>query len=178
MNRYDERMRRTACSHSVAGQYESVPSSKNPPAPADRFSTTTEYLHILEQAQRDWESLHAFRQRARRTARYVDGDQWGDVMDDPDRKGRTITERDYIKRQGKTPVVQNILSSIVRNILGQYRNNADKPVVFVRNPDQSGQEAILTDILQAVATANQLPELDAQNLQYLLLSGSTNHLLE
>jgi hypothetical protein len=166
ITRYDKRTLRTA------GRDDDILPSPNRPAPEDRFRVTDENLRILEQAQRDWDSLHAFRQRAKRTARYVDGDQWGDVMEDPDRKGHTITEKDYIKRQGKTPVVQNILSSIVRNITGQYRNNADKPVVFVRDPSQSGQEAVLTDILQAVATANQLPELDAQNLQYLLLSGA------
>ena len=127
---------------------------------------------ILFQAQRDWESLAKFRETARRCVRYSDGKQWDDLIQDPDRPGRYITEKEYTRRQGQVPIVQNKIFSIVRNIIGQYRQNADKSIVLVRDPEKTEQEEILTDVLRAVATANQLEELDAQNLNYFLHSGA------
>ena len=121
------------------------------------------YYTILENAMRDWLNLSQFRDRANRAIRYKDGNQWGDVIVDPDNPGRFITEEAYIKRQGKVPLIQNIIFSITRNILGQYRSNSDKPVVLIRDPQSTDQESVFTDILQSVGVANQLSELDAQN---------------
>jgi hypothetical protein len=127
---------------------------------------------ILFQAQRDWESLHTFRERFNRCSNYADGKQLNDSINDPDKPGQTISEADYIRRQGKVPLVQNKIFSIERNIVGQYRSNADKSMVLVRDPEKTNEESILSDILQAVAAANQLTELDAQNLVLLLRSGA------
>jgi hypothetical protein len=131
-----------------------------------------ENLEILDQARRDWECLHTFRKRAQRAAMYADGRQFEDVMQDPDRPGKVVCEKDYLARQGKIPIVQNIIASIVRSILGQHRSSSDKSVVFIRNPAEPDQEQLLSDVLQSIATANQVPELDAQNLNYFLLSGA------
>jgi hypothetical protein len=137
----------------------------------DRQDRTNNH-EILFLAQRDWESLAKFRETARRCIRYSDGKQWDDFIQDPDHPGKYIVEKDYMRRQGQIPIVQNKIFSIVRNIIGQYRQNADKSIVLVRDPEKTQQEEILTDVLRAVATANQLEELDAQNLNYFLHSGA------
>jgi hypothetical protein len=132
----------------------------------------SEHLEILEQARRDWEDLREFRRKARRAAMYADGNQWDDVIEDPDRPGKLVQEKEYLLRQGKIPIVQNIIASIIRTILGQHRASSDKSVVFIRNPTDAHQEQQLSDVLQAIATANQASELDAQNLTCFLLSGA------
>jgi hypothetical protein len=129
-------------------------------------------IEILDQAHRDWVSLSEFRKKARRSIRYSDGDQWNDLIEDPDNPRKSITEKEYLRRQGKVPLVQNKMGSIVRNILGQYRTNADKAIVLVRDPERTEEEQVLTDILQAIAAANQLEELDTQALNCFLHSGA------
>jgi hypothetical protein len=164
---YDKRRLKkpSASAPSHSGSRSATSSFENQ---ADRTKTH----EILFQAQRDWESLAKFRETARRCIRYSDGKQWDDLIQDPDHPGKYIMEKEYTRRQGQVPIVQNKIFSIVRNIIGQYRQNADKSIVLVRDPEKTDQEEILTDILRAVASANQLDELDAQNLNYFLHSGA------
>jgi hypothetical protein len=163
INRYDRRKlgvpKRNTSNHGNVSRFENQTGKEN-------------NFNILCQARNDWESLDEFRNRARRCARYVDGKQWDDIIRDPDHYGKFISEKEYIKRQGKVPMVQNKIFSIVRNIIGQYRTNADKAVVFVRDENRTDDEQMLTDILQSIAASNQLEELDVQNLSYFLLSGA------
>jgi len=128
-------------------------------------------LALLDQAERDWWSLAEFRKSAQRCEQYADGNQWSDLINDPDKPGKVITESEYIKRQGKVPLIQNKIYSIVRNIMGQYRSSDDKAIVLVTNEAQTDMEQVLTDILQSVATANQLERLDAVNFNEFLYSG-------
>jgi hypothetical protein len=129
-------------------------------------------MEILEQARSDWYSLAEFRRRATRCIRYSDGEQWNDLIEDPDKQGKFITEKEYFRRQGKVPLIQNKIGAIVRNILGQYRSNADKAIVLVRDPERTEEEQVLTDLLQAIAAANQLEELDTQALNAFLHAGA------
>jgi hypothetical protein len=164
---YDKRrLKAKANNHSPQSSHASQSSS------FENRDNSSKNHEILFQAQRDWESLAKFRETARRCIRYSDGKQWDDLIADPDHPGKYIMEKEYARRQGQVPIIQNKIFSIVRNIIGQYRQSADKSIVLVRDPEKTQQEEVLTDILRAVAAANQLEELDAQNLNYFLHSGA------
>ena len=73
------------------------------------ITPTTENQQILQLAMQDWTSLSDFRDRRKRSRLYYRGDQWAELMDDPDNTGTTITEEEYITNQGKVPLKQNII---------------------------------------------------------------------
>ncbi|MDR0618899.1 MAG: hypothetical protein LBG17_03250 [Bacteroidales bacterium] len=127
---------------------------------AQNEQDNAENMDILYRAQLDWNSLSQFRERAIRALRYSEGNQWDDIIKDPD-TGQYISEKDLIRKQGKTPLVQNKIGSIIRNLLGQYRSNSSKAVVLVRDTERTQEEEVLTDILSAINTLNETEELDA-----------------
>ena len=59
-------------------------------------------------------------------------DQWGDLVRD-DRDGQVKTEGQYIKDQGKTPLKNNVIRPILKNIEGQFRSGQTRPVCVVRD---------------------------------------------
>jgi hypothetical protein len=106
----------------------------------------TKYINILNQARADWDALREFRRRTERTRKYVDGMQWDDLTICPKTK-KPITEYALLRRQGVTPLVQNIMSAMVNNIMGQYRSNSDKTIVQIRDADKRDRELMMSDML-------------------------------
>ena len=77
---------------------------------------------LLQTAQRYWSSLDDFRTRRARSRRYYRGDQWGDIIFNPDTQ-TYMTEDSYIRLQGKVPLKQNKIRPLVKNLIGQYRTD-------------------------------------------------------
>lgn len=125
----------------------------------------------LQEMSRFWDSLSDMRKRAYRAWRYRRGFQWDDIIDDPNHLGKTIKEEDNILRQGKPAFVQNIISQLMRTIVGQYRANPVRSSVMARASDKQVESEMLTNALQSCLDRNQFREVDVENLQQFLISG-------
>ena len=152
-----------------------VPKKKKPQVddsdPVDSFDKQSN-IFLLEKCRNDWESLRDFRTRRRRARRYVRGDQWGDMITDPD-TGLSITEEDYIKKQGKIPLKQNQIRQLMKNLLGQFRQNVTKAIVLSRQSGKGIEAEMMSYALEYVHQTNQTAELDARLFEEYGISGAS-----
>lgn len=147
---------------------------KNNPAEAKRASLGGEKrTDLLWQAQAYYDALSEFRRRRARARRYVEGDQWSELI--PNTKNRLsrtyIKEEDFIKQDGRMAFKQNILSQLVNNIVGQYRKNPNKSNVMARARERQRVSEMLSNALQYALKLNETDELDAANLREFIVSG-------
>lgn len=130
-------------------------------------------MDLLWQAQAYYDALNEFRRRRARARRYVEGDQWSELI--PNTKNRLsrtyIKEEDFIKQDGRMAFKQNILSQLVNNIVGQYRKNPNKSNVMARARERQRVSEMLSNALQYALKLNETDELDAANLREFIVSG-------
>lgn len=132
---------------------------------------TRENMELLEECRRWWESLRDFRDRRMRSRKYYRGDQWSDTIYDSD-TGDYITEETYLMNQGKVPLKQNRIRSLVENLIGQYRSNPSKPIVLSRGRENAQQAEMLTNALQCALDNNDIKDLDPRLFEEFILSGA------
>lgn len=137
----------------------------------DDSKTVGENRKLLEEAYMYWTALQDFRDRRKRNRLYYRGDQWHELISDPD-TGETTTEEDYIKAQGKIPFKQNMIRQVVKNVLGQYRMNPMKSMVVARAFGKGTESDMLTNALRSVLDINKATELDVRNFEEYLMSGA------
>lgn len=126
-------------------------------------------MHRLERYRQYWEAMQDIRTRTRTNTDYARGRQLERLVTND--AGETVTEREYISAQGKTPFVQNLISPVLKSIEGVFRQDNGQTVVVSRRQDSADVEKMLTDALQAVLQTNMSKEVDAATLRYFLLSG-------
>lgn len=112
---------------------------------------------ILEAAYKAWCAGAELRERRRRYKNYTYGQQWADIVRDD--KGRYIREDEMMKKQGATPLSNNLIRQLVKTIVGRYRNL------------QSENDSYSAPAISAMAQRNSLPELDTRLLEEFLISG-------
>lgn len=138
---------------------------------------TQEDLEALEQFAADWMSLEGMRKKTRRSQMYAWGDQWGDLVRDPD-TGSMITEKDLIMKQGKVALKNNMIAPIVSNIEGQFRTNTVKPICVARDQREAKLGEMMSMAVEYVHDINEMQELDANTLKSMLPSGVMSQRLE
>lgn len=113
-------------------------------------------------------SLSGQRKRRERSRDYYRGRQWNDrvVVN-----GVSMSEEEYLKRQGRPPLKQNMIRPPIKNILGQYRSNPYKPIVFARNRKDQAAAEMMSCALESALSMNGYKERDARQLEEFLLSG-------
>jgi hypothetical protein len=131
----------------------------------------TENILLLEKCAMWYASLQDFLDRRRRSRKYLRGDQWSEYITDPDDSSTTIKEEDYIKNSGKLPLKQNLIRNMVKNLIGQFRQDQTKSLIFARDRDEAQMSEVLTMTLNAAHDNNETAELDARNFEEFLLSG-------
>lgn len=117
-----------------------------------------------------WEQLYDLRQRRKRCRMFVDGEQWSDKFYDPESK-KYVTGEEYIRSQGRVPLVQNLIKPVIKNIKGQYRSYSMKGTVTSRTREKQILGATMSAALDAELSYNQSEELDAQNIEEMAISG-------
>lgn len=125
---------------------------------------------ILENWSRCWYSLEAARRKMRRSMMYAYEDQWGDIVRDPD-TGEVITEAELIRRHGKVPLRNNMISPILKNIDGQLRTNTTQSICTVRDQSEAKIGEMMSIAVEYVHDLNEVAELDSDSLRLLLLGG-------
>ncbi len=117
-----------------------------------------------------WEQMYSLRTIRKRCRDFKNGDQWGDTFYDPDTR-KYVRGDDYIRAQGRVPLVQNLVNPVIKNLKGQYRSFAMKGVVTSRVREKQMLGYTMSAALDAELSANQSEELDAQNLEEMSISG-------
>ena len=132
---------------------------------------------FLNECAACWNALDEARRKLRRSLMYSYGDQWGDLVTDPDTLAQ-ITEGDLIKKNGKVPLKNNMIAPILSNIEGQLRQNLMRPVCVVRDQSESRVGEMMSIAIEYVHDINEMEELDADSMRMLLNGGMTAQRVE
>ena len=128
------------------------------------------YYDVLKEFANCWNSLSEARRKLDRSIMYAYEDQWGDMVSDPD-TGERMTEAELIRRQGKQPLKNNMISPILKNIDGQFRNNITAPICTVRDQSEAKVGEMMTIAVEYVHDINEIEELDSDTLRLVLCGG-------
>ena len=134
-------------------------------------------LEFLNECAACWNALDEARRKLRRSLMYSYGDQWGDLVTDPDTYGQ-ITEGELIKKNGKVPLKNNMIAPILSNIEGQLRQNLMRPVCVVRDQSEARVGEMMSVAIEYVHDINEMEELDADSMRMLLNGGMTAQRVE
>ena len=93
-----------------------------------------------------WGAMQTFREDRARSKRYVFGDQWDDTVENE--YGVRMTEKQFIREQGQTPMKNNILRRILRNVIGVYRSNYKPPLAVEEAFARNRMEHLLPRLLE------------------------------
>lgn len=126
---------------------------------------------LLRDCYADWGAMRSMREEHKRNQRYKNGHQWDDLITDPDNPNRMIREREYISRQGKSAIQNNLIQQIDRNILGQMLTNPTQPVVVSRSEDDISYSEMLTNTVQYGLDLNKYSVLQKTAMSYLCSAG-------
>ncbi len=127
-------------------------------------------VDFLNECAACWNALDEARRKLRRSLMYSYGDQWGDYVTDPDTLAQ-ITEGELIKKNGKVPLKNNMISPILSNIDGQLRQNLMRPVCTARDQSESKAGEMMSMAVEYVHDINELEEVDADSMRMLLNGG-------
>lgn len=146
------------------------PSQKVSSNPSSTYRKEGKCYDILQQFSKYWSSLEAARRKMRRSVMYAYEDQWGDLVKDPE-TDLLITESNLIKKNGKVPLKNNMISPILKNIDGQFRNNATQSICTVRDQKEAKIGEMMSIAVEYVHDLNELRELDSDSLRLMLCGG-------
>ncbi|MBO5865168.1 MAG: hypothetical protein J6Q73_03860 [Bacteroidaceae bacterium] len=134
-------------------------------------------IGFLNECAACWNALDEARRKLRRSLMYSYGDQWGDLVTDPDTLSQ-ITEGELIKKNGKVPLKNNMIAPILSNIEGQLRQNLMRPVCVARDQSESRVGEMMSVAVEYVHDINEMEELDADSMRMLLNGGMTAQRIE
>jgi hypothetical protein len=142
---------------------------------ATSMKGTRDNMLLLEDCRRYWDSMRDFRDRRLRNRRYYRGDQWSDLIKDPDSTAASptyITEETYLLNQNKVPLKQNLIGKNIRNLIGQYLGNPSKSIVLSRIRENAQVTEMMTNALQCALLNNNSKLLDISSFRESALSGA------
>lgn len=118
-----------------------------------------------------WERLRDFRERCERNKNYTFGDQWGDEVLDHNGKSTGISEEQNILSQGKVPLKNNLIRSLLKTILGTARNNKTEPQAISRDRDEQKLGEMMSVALQYAYQTERIFEKDIAALEQFVIKG-------
>lgn len=121
-----------------------------------------------------WDAMGSFRTRRLRNKEYYHGNQWNDIIDtkNPDTgQIEHISEAENIRRQGKIPLKNNVISSTVSSILGVYRQSYGKPEVIARTRDNQRIGEMNTCMGEYLYQINAMKEIDLKDMLEAMIGG-------
>ena len=122
----------------------------------------------LQRYAQMWDNLRTFRKNAVRNKNFTFGKQWEDKVRV---NGRYISEEENIIRQGKAPLINNMLRQLVKTVVGAFRENKVEPQAISRDRDEQKLGEMLSIALQYTHQINSLHELDARAFESFLIKG-------
>lgn len=131
-------------------------------------------FNLLFEAMNHYNNMSRFRKERERTKRYVYGNQWGDIIYDPDDKTYK-TEEQYIRDQGNEPLANNLMRRLVRAVIGTYRSQNKEPICVARDRDEQKLGETMTTVLQYNMQLNKMSEMNARTFEDYLIGGFVVH---
>lgn len=139
---------------------------------SSRQSGDRRAFDILMEEQHYWNQMEDFRKDRERNKRYTYGFQWDDKICVD---GETMTEEEYIKRQGNVPLKNNLIRRLVKSVLGVYRSQSKEPTCTARDRDEQKLGETMSTILQCNMQLNRMTEVYARTMEEFLISGFIVH---
>lgn len=136
-----------------------------------RQSSRTD-AELLERCRQAWNNLEDVRRVRERTKSYCYGDQWGDTIRVYE-KGmwREMTEREYMRQHGTTPMTNNVMVSLLNSISGLYSRQGTEPVCFARTHSGQGLSDMMSATLQCNWQNTQMEDLLNHAFEDYVLGG-------
>lgn len=113
---------------------------------------------VFTRAREAWEACATIRATRHRLKDFTYGRQWGDSWTDPD--GNVVTDGQYACSNGRRPITNNLMRSLVKSVVGRFRQD----LIAARAGGMDERRERLERI-------NRLDELDARALEEFLISG-------
>lgn len=113
---------------------------------------------VLRAAYQAWNGGAELRRSRNRNKNFTYGKQWNDLTTDVE--GNVITEQRKLLEMGKEPITNNMMRQMVKSVVGRFRSN-------LKDDDTMCENALL----QRIAEANVLDEMDSRALEEFLISG-------
>lgn len=117
-------------------------------------------IQIMAAARSAWERGADFRTRRERYKNFTYGNQWGDIITEPD--GTRMTARDHALKHGKDPMTNNLIRRMVKCVIGRFRVWLD---------DEQSGIVPADEALREIYRANSIDEMDCRALEEFLISG-------
>lgn len=76
-------------------------------------------IRIMAAARNAWERGADFRSRRERYKNFTYGNQWNDIVTEPD--GTRMTARQQALKHGKDPMTNNLIRRMVKCVIGRFR---------------------------------------------------------
>lgn len=131
-------------------------------------------LELLSEAENAFAGYYTYRKTRERCKKYYFGDQWGDWVKDPD-SGRYMKEEELIRKRGNTPLKNNLMRRLGRNVLGAYLNQDKEPICIARDRQEQELGEVMTTTLQYNRQLNKTREMNARSLEEYLIGGLVVH---
>ena len=131
-------------------------------------------LDVLYEAEQAWSSLSRFRDYADRCRKYTYGNQWGDIIYNPDKK-KYVSEEQYIRDQGKVPLKNNMIRQLVKTVVGQFGSNQTQPVCVASDRDEQKLGEMMTIIMRYAYSINKMWEIDRRTFEDYVIAGIAAH---
>lgn len=124
--------------------------------------------YLLSQAEAVYNGFRQFRDRRARVIRFVYEDQWGDLITV---NGKTMTQREYLVKQGNVALQANLMASKANSIVGSHIKEGSTPSLHARVRAEQGLGEILSETLRANWEHNDMQDLEVGCEQELLYGG-------
>lgn len=129
-------------------------------------------MEILFRAQRCYDDMRDLREMYQRCKEYTYSDQWNDKIEvEEDGKMVTMTEKQYMQKQGIVPLTNNLIRRTVRNIVGVYRNQDKEKTCATRDRAEQQYGEVLSTLLQYNRQANNMKLKDARSIEVAIIGG-------
>ena len=125
-------------------------------------------LQLLYYASKVYSAGQEYRDRRDRYKRYYFNNQWSDIVVVD---GKSMTEEEYITKQGLVPLQNNLVRRLGRNVIGVYRSQSKEPICVARDRDEQHLGETMSTVLQYNRQINRMREVDARSLEEFLIGG-------
>ncbi len=125
-------------------------------------------MQLLERCNTLWDNYTEFRERRARAIRFTFDDQWGDLIQV---NGKTMTQRQYIMRQGNAVIQTNQIKNKVDTIVGILVKEQNEPVCNARDREEQQYGQVMTAALQANCYKNKMQQLYILFMKDMCLGG-------
>lgn len=129
--------------------------------------------NILLEAQFHYDSGDDFRKEYALNADYLNGNQWNEMVEvHKDGCTETMTEEEYIRRQGRVPITNNIFQRISRSILGVDGQSPKDVIAVARDRAEQSYGETASTLLQCCWQRNYMDISRSHSLLSFLQSST------